>query len=181
MKYFIIFLLMLAHGIGIAQDGCNIFPKTKKAYRAKSPFLSNIFLEASVDVLTGYDKSVDGFTNVYLIPFHLGVAQKIKRRVVLHLALGGGVIAEEGRRGRNSIGSGKIGIDYFFKNSMEGFGIGVYGHGIDFFDGGVSIPMLHLMYAKSSKKLFNQYHLSAYPFAEGVVLGFGVSVGYKAY
>ncbi len=181
MKYLIIFLLMLAHGIGIAQDGCNIFPKTKEAYRVKSPFLSNIFVEASGDVLTGYDKSVDGFTNVHLIPFHLGVAQKIKRRVVLHLALGGGMMIEEGRRSKDSFGAGKIGVDYFFKDSMEGFGIGVYGHGVNLLDGGVSIPMFHLMYAKSSEKLFNQYHLSAYPFSRCVFFGLCVSVCYKAY
>jgi hypothetical protein len=173
---------MVGHGVGIAQPGCNIFPKTKKAYHHKSPFFTNTFIEVSADALTAYDEDlVNGFTNTYFFPFHIGVAQKIKRRVVIHLAMGYGRVLSYGQFYKESFGAGKIGIDYFFDTSMNGFGVGLYGHGVGYLEEDVVVPMFHLMYAKSSKKYLNQLHLSILPTKEAVVFGAGISIGIKAY
>jgi hypothetical protein len=180
MKNLLISFFLMAHAIGIAQKGCDIFPEIKNTQHSK-PFFSNTYLEFNTDVLTSYDKDVKAFTNSYFIPLHFCIAQKIKKRVVLHAGLGAGMLFEEGIRKEGSFGAGKIGIDYFFKSSMDGFGIGLYGHGNDAYENGIAIPMFHLMYTKSNKMLFNQYHFSVIPLSGGVIFAIGLGIGYKIY
>ena len=158
-----IFVLVLATEVS-AQVNCPIFPKAKKQ---NTHLLGNTYTSLSLQAGMNKGKiALDGTRFYAAFIGSFGVTQCIKKRTVTHTFL-----SFEYYDGLN-IG-GFFGVDYFFKESFSGLGLGASVSGY----GTAPYTALNLVYGKKDKKYFNAYYLGGGFVGKNYFFALGMKIG----
>lgn len=176
MKNFLLSLSLFLVAELHAQTNCPIFPKSKKQ---NHHFWGNTY--TSFGANGGLYKgaaAADGTTLFDGSAAHLGVSQSVKNRLVLHSLLsfahGTGIKKSDG----NSLSIGFcLGTTYFFQKSFSGFGVSGtlsnYGEAMH--------NAIHLVYAKSNRKIYNYYEIGGGFVGKNYFVNAGVKIGVRVY
>lgn len=164
MKNLILLFTILLSFETKAQVNCPIFPKAKKQ---KTHFFSGTYTSLALQAGMNERKRNLNQPRFYFAAIgSFGVTQCIKKRIVTHTLL-----SFESYDGLN-IG-GLFGVDYFFKESFSGFGMGasISGYGTS------AYKAMNLVYGKKDRKFFNAYYLGGGFVGEKYFFSIGMKVG----
>ena len=161
----LILLFTLLFGFEMrAQINCPIFPKAKKQ---NTHFFSGTYTSLALQAGMNERKTTLDKPRFYFAAIgSFGVTQCIKKRIVTHTLL-----SFEYYDGLN-IG-GFFGVDYFFKESFSGFGMGASISGY----GTAAYKALNLVYGKKDRKFFNAYYLGGGFVGENYFFAIGMKIG----
>ncbi len=176
MKNFLLSLALFLVAELHAQVNYPVFPKSKKQNKH---FFSNTYTSfgANIGLYKG-EAAADGTTLYDGSAAHFGISQCIKNRFVLHsllsLAYGTGIKKPDG----NILSLGFcLGAAYFFQKSFSGFGVS----GTLSNYGNATHNAIHLVYAKTNKKIYNCYEIGGGFAEKNYFFNVGVKIGVLVY
>ena len=176
MKNLLLFLSIFLVSELYGQANCPIFPKSKKN---NNRFWGNTYTSfgANIGLYKG-EAAADGTTHYDGTAAHLGISQSIKKRFASHASLsfahGTGIAIQDG----NVLNLGiSLGAAYFFQKSFSGFGISATLSNY----GAATHNAIHLVYAKTNKKIYNCYEIGGGFAGKNYFVNIGVKIGILVY